>query len=1221
MFKEESIFKEMSRAFSKSSNSNFTNRFLNPCNELIDISECHINARNIYFQHSNSLVSLDSLETFFNSKLEQLDRLASEGDLCGFGHMGCSWSTDGRLGPSRVSFDTLSNIGSVKITGYDRMTLLGQSGFSTIKANVALFKGKWMYELTLITKGVMQVGWATHRCNFSQEQGVGDTKDSYAYDGNRVRKWNLNTQKYGQLWNCGDIIGCAIDLDNGTVDFYRNGNHLGQAFSKLRLGPGYGYFPTISLAYGESLTANFGVTRLRYPVKGYQPLEAIPFLSIHKADLMLDWLLTLTPLRITSIDEDICESSSSTFFSGAPTTNLTVQSYLVASIVLKKLSSLLMNRFINEFCLVRKLVGCSTQAIQDLLDLLWAVLEKSQVQEIIDHLVIALVNSYHFLLSHNSPLNANHVNPAQIWSGSYHFSENGSSIRTSTQKEYLFVILSLIQHSQTRNYLLRNVLFDKIKFSQLFLDQTVVDDKILEREFFSHLTVETLQSPEAYRALRSVDIENSLSDLESLHQIILDTLIFQDEVCRVIFISKFDLLLKEINSTLNIFPHHLPTSLTSSDPSPATLSIFHRLTSLIRVQYENMLDSIPISFFTDSTCVSSDIGRTGGLVTHLNKTYDKELGKSNSKSLCENPLMKHVCILIDGLVRLYSNGAHKQLAKYCAVRDNLVELIESVRELKNLPADEETSTVIENSVSVLEKELLLRARQLAYINSTVLTRSKRADIYWLLKLLLNTLDNASQCGYHFSFVPDYQIETCLNLCHAIRFFFGNSESFIGAKNSSVKNSLSPFGAATQEEKEEYRKILSHFCNFIAVHFGDERIVNADLRESIAQALASLVSNADALRILEEIPYSSRLKMLKSLTAPYENRAWGQSNWILLRMWKGNGFAFRHTATSNIAFKLTNPQTNKESFSNLSLLSPCPSPKFQRELAEYLTISPDASNAFITSLLSQLNWSFSEFIGMLQEIQNARNRPEKAFVDSRQLKICCTCFELTLALLRVLEMIANINHKLILAPRSNDLILPKLATTLNQILNRITVPTGCFEYVIDLNMIGLELVNHISILSAVTGLVVSLVLREETQDREAAIDAFVSDANFLPSSFLFLVGKTAYSSGRIFRFEDHTEVSPQEVSRVSNAVDLIIARHTANEITKSNENISEDDLCTICYANKKTAQFVPCDHRSCKACISTHFMRHQECFFCKAIIDRAILTDSNQVIFPESNDRG
>jgi Kip1 ubiquitination-promoting complex protein 1 len=50
---------------------------------------------------------------------------------------------------------------------------------------------------------------------------VGDTINSYAYDGNRVCKWNVSTQKYGEAWMGGDIIGCTIDLDCSMLEFYR----------------------------------------------------------------------------------------------------------------------------------------------------------------------------------------------------------------------------------------------------------------------------------------------------------------------------------------------------------------------------------------------------------------------------------------------------------------------------------------------------------------------------------------------------------------------------------------------------------------------------------------------------------------------------------------------------------------------------------------------------------------------------------------------------------------------------------------------------------------------------------------------------------------------------------------------------------------------------------------------------------------------------------------
>jgi Kip1 ubiquitination-promoting complex protein 1 len=66
----------------------------------------------------------------------------------------------------------------------------------------------------------------------------------------------------------------------------------------------------------------------------------------------------------------------------------------------------------------------------------------------------------------------------------------------------------------------------------------------------------------------------------------------------------------------------------------------------------------------------------------------------------------------------------------------------------------------------------------------------------------------------------------------------------------------------------------------------------------------------------------------------------------------------------------------------SLSEPYPSVLYQSVVCEYLTSERNAAIAFLSSLLCQLNWSFSEFIGMLQEIQNSANRPQK--VNSTQM---------------------------------------------------------------------------------------------------------------------------------------------------------------------------------------------------------------------------------------------
>jgi Kip1 ubiquitination-promoting complex protein 1 len=68
-----------------------------------------------------------------------------------------------------------------------------------------------------------------------------------------------------KTWATGDVIGCAIDMDNGTITYYRNGKSLGVAFDNVRVhGPGLAYFPALSLSYVEVVMLNFGGLPFRY---------------------------------------------------------------------------------------------------------------------------------------------------------------------------------------------------------------------------------------------------------------------------------------------------------------------------------------------------------------------------------------------------------------------------------------------------------------------------------------------------------------------------------------------------------------------------------------------------------------------------------------------------------------------------------------------------------------------------------------------------------------------------------------------------------------------------------------------------------------------------------------------------------------------------------------------------------------------------------------------
>lgn len=152
--------------------------------------------------------------------------------------------------------------------------VVGMENFSSVVGNVPVTSGKWMYEVQVMTSGIMQIGWATPTTIYTREDGVGDSRDSFAFDGKRVRKWNVSSVQYGERWTAGDIIGCCIDLDDGKVSYFRNGKFLGVAFSSVRRP--FTYFPGVSLSYAESCRINFGALPLKYQLPNYKPLQRPP---------------------------------------------------------------------------------------------------------------------------------------------------------------------------------------------------------------------------------------------------------------------------------------------------------------------------------------------------------------------------------------------------------------------------------------------------------------------------------------------------------------------------------------------------------------------------------------------------------------------------------------------------------------------------------------------------------------------------------------------------------------------------------------------------------------------------------------------------------------------------------------------------------------------------------------------------------------------------------
>uniref|UniRef100_A0A3Q1I6T5 RING-type E3 ubiquitin transferase n=1 Tax=Anabas testudineus TaxID=64144 RepID=A0A3Q1I6T5_ANATE len=1203
-----------------------------------------------------------------------LERLLSEGEPTEDSR---DEATEGRLGPQPVVLDHTSGFEGLLFVDDD---LLGD-----------VFR-KWAYEVLISSQGLMQIGWCTLNCRFNQEEGVGDTPDSYAYDGNRVRKWNVTTTNYGKSWAAGDIVSCLIDLDEGTITFCLNGQSLGTAFINIKMGPGVAYFPAISLSFKESVAFNFGSRPLRYPfqptgdTRGYLPLQNPPTADLMKAHKLLGYIKNVLSTSIDTQEERLVDRDCAVWrLHGEPTVLITLAH------VFNHFAPLMCKVYLVEDVLMNFLLGIlegggsvnEHPLIQQLLDLFWLLMEDHEVNECLKQLMMSLLRAYRF-----SPI----------------IPDLGFQIH------YLRLTTAILHHEKSRKYLLNNITFDVLRSVVFFYIKTPLrvreaglEELIPTTWWPTHFDKEGKdewepkdESSDERLRRRAYErgcqrLKKRIEVVEELQVQILRLLLNNKDkatVCTLVFI-------RMKTHMFRVFKQH-PTALC---PPEYMVCFLHRLITAVRLCWDEGNRKSPGSISSEDAYVPPqlfyngkvdyfDLQRLGGLLSHLKKTLkddlaskaniiidpaeiqatsmddldeDEESGAAqrpfgaaamggalarpswlssptlgranrflstaavslmtprrpltqpekvkvrtlaveqrteediegshgNDGLLLGRPLEepdqsfadKSLLEIVDGIVMMYNLSVHQQLGKMVVVSDDVheyaVALKDTEEKIARCPAKRpDIQEELQKSQKVFAEKLNHLSRRLAWINATIYSKEKMLDVYWLLCVCIRTIEHADNTGSLFAFAPEFYLNVAMNAY------------------SALKNYFSPVNS--MEELPGYEETLTQLAAILAKHFADPRIVGTDIKDSLMQALASYVCYPQSLRAVERIPEEQRVAMMRNLLAPYEQRPWAQTNWILVRLWRGCGFGYRYTRLPHLL------KTKPEDANLPSLQKPCPSLLLQRHMAELLSMDKDMAASFLNSVLNQLNWAFSEFIGMIQEIQQAAERPERNFVDTRQLKVCATCFDLSVSLLRVLEMTVTLVPEIFLdwSRPSAELLLRRLAQLLNQVLNRVTAEKNLFDRVVNLRLPGLESVDHYPILVAVTGILVRILVDGDRQGVSRAASVLLSDPCFQLHSIQHLLGEGGESSKRKhFSLHAYTDYISEEEKQ---KVELMLAFLTeeSKQAAASIAPTSEEDLCPICYAHSISAIFKPCSHKSCKACINQHLMNNKDCFFCKATI--------------------
>jgi hypothetical protein len=171
------------------------------------------------------------------------------------------WGISDTLDPAnKYSGLTLSN---------GNLTVVSTSGAEGPCRSVASHSaGKWVFEMMLNQANAAntpQVGLCNASLSMSISAYIGSTVNGWGYFASSGNKYHSNSNvSYGASYTLNNVIGVLVDLDNGTLIFYKNGATQGTAYNTGLTGTALyacycGYGTTTS-----QCTFNFGGSSFAY---------------------------------------------------------------------------------------------------------------------------------------------------------------------------------------------------------------------------------------------------------------------------------------------------------------------------------------------------------------------------------------------------------------------------------------------------------------------------------------------------------------------------------------------------------------------------------------------------------------------------------------------------------------------------------------------------------------------------------------------------------------------------------------------------------------------------------------------------------------------------------------------------------------------------------------------------------------------------------------------
>ncbi|XP_065179682.1 E3 ubiquitin-protein ligase RNF123-like [Sycon ciliatum] len=1186
-------------------------------------------------------------------------------------------AVDGRIG-SR--YTELLSADRKSSTAFDGNEVYSATSLKSCWANTCVFKGRWQFEVSLMTSGDIRLGWScnaraggTYLLSFPDK--VMHETCHYTYSGRRKLKFCGGQWNYGVEWLDGDVIGCLIDMDAGTVSYSRNGDDLGMAFDCITRGASHAYMPYVSAPAGEKCIVNFGGRPLRYPSAGYKPLvDGVPS-QFGGASTLLECLHRLAVLGASPPSSSAVPVTSSLLATATAQIqdSLAKVTFIVGHHLFVPFLSAYFQRGVHSYLIPSQLIPFLLQldgpvtAENSLAPrpILARFLEMMSSLLDVEHLAILLkyITEGLHLVHGFSPL----------------------CLDLQPQLSYAVVLLEMLRNARCRSLIVTDT---RIRFSDWlgYATNGSIPEPGTLKDMIPVVWWEGCQiqdeqhNKQAYEQI-TANLVRQCAVLDKVHESICKALL-QDEVedgDMTFFDESSQIVVaRELRRQVRMLPAN-PTADAALETSAITLlsGMAVPMVKALCEVWDELAADFPAAPKSKDLCLvdslfyslsghCSEYTRLGGSLAHLSKEYAEALEEDAETFGEEEEELSEFATLIslaDTILLIFHNWSCKDLILCSQCFHQIKELnssMETFRELREKAGDSEnfegeTLTCVDTYLQQTQSELERHSRTMACLRASTFSKDMCDVLAWACHVTMSVTARFLDKNELFGFLPEHYVRVMFDMFFCLRVVHHIVHDFF--------------------EREDADSLVKQLAQLICRVVPSKHVVLPDAHDMCTQYLSMFCCLPECRAAISEQPADQLkelyLHVMESLSDSNSHN-WVQATVVATRLWMIPSFA-DHAVTPLLVAQPSMAAEEVVLFLETDAFSEYvtyPSAMTDKEvdlLKECLSDNV-VSTGLLNSLLNRLNWSFSELVGIMQELQSSGGDSHRPDYERRLTRTCSFSFSLVVMFLRLIERIALLVPQVWVGKNhpTAAIMLPRLCQTLGQILTRFATRGSLFEQLPARHLAALPDVKAAYLLTACSGIFLSLTIEASTPDmQERGVQAIVEETSLELSILCQIIGvdvdevrqrrrassSTSNSSTSQDKNNDSAtvaaaavdaaeatdtpsgaalhnaaqdvssqfhgfslgdvEISKEDKHRIAQLADLIIAKDASLKEEKDGSE-SDENLCSICCAQSVSVKFVPCSHQSCMACISYQMMNDPRCFFCKVEVESFVsLTDEDK----------